>query len=79
MFKFEIDQLVFYMGDNKVCSAPILSRMCVENNPELNPANTEQETMYRPFGETRIRYKTIHGVYKEDVLFATKEELLASL
>ena len=29
--KYELEQIVFYMADNKICGAPILARMYMDN------------------------------------------------
>lgn len=79
MFNFEIGQFVYYLINNKVYSAPILSRAIVENNPDnVRHAHTdEQNRIYERFGPSVTKYSTIHGVFEQ--VFASKEDLLKSL
>ena len=77
MFKFELNQTVYYLENNRLFSAPILSRLYVDN---LRGANTEQQIdVFNHFGQTRILYRTIHGTYDETKLFRSKEELALSI
>lgn len=76
MFKFELGQVVFYMKNSMVHSAPVQSRMIVENHhPDWNATEAQREAFNR-FGPTCTRYATVHGQVDEDKAFATKEELL---
>lgn len=76
MFKYEIEQIVYYFRDNRVHSAPVLSRMYVENSPmEHCAANKEQRELYAVFGPSRIMYSTVHGTFDEDELFGSRSEL----
>lgn len=68
MFKFELKQVVFYMMDNRVHSAPIRSRMIVEN-----------VDLYNDFGLATMIYATIHGKFQEHLLFESREALAAHL
>lgn len=78
---FELDQTIFYMKDNKVCSAPILSIMTVQNSKKLDSATPEQRKIFNRFGRDGIFISTIHGEFEVDgeTVFATKQELLDSL
>lgn len=74
MFKFKLHQKVYYIKDNKIHSAPILSRMYVDNH--INETYTAQQyDLFNSFGPTGIRYSTVHGEFGEHQLFPTKEEL----
>jgi len=75
MFKFELDQVVFYIEDNCLHSAPVLSRNYVDNI--FGDGVGDSDTL-RCFGPSRIQYSTIHGTYSGKALFATREELAAS-
>ena len=67
--KYNLDQTIYYLKDNKLHSAPVRSRILVENG-----------TSYAmPFGESRIEYATVHGVFSEDEVFASKRELVRNL
>lgn len=75
MFKFELDQLVWYLKDNRVHSAKILTRMIVENKFEDNG----DDNAFRRFGKSRVVYGTIHGDYYENEIFDSRESLANSL
>ena len=85
--KYQLKQLVYLMIDNKVHSAEVISRALIENSELAATATTDfQRNFYLPFGhiynenlESGAYYRTCHGIYPESALFATKEELLASL
>lgn len=70
---------IWYMMDNKVCSAPILATMQVENLHNDWDSTPAQAETFIPFGKAGNYYATCHGVFNEDAVFATKDELLASL
>ena len=65
MFKFELDQLVYYLLENKLHSAKIQGRKYTDVAAE--GATTKWVN--------NIRYVTCHGVFDEKDVFATKEEL----
>lgn len=74
MFKFKLKDLIFYIRDNKVHSAPVLARRFVDcTDPQSN------SDIYKRFGEPNISYSTCHGIVYEKEAFASKEELLKSL
>ena len=75
MFRFNLDQIVWYLLDNKICSAPILSRKYVDNKYE--GGNVIEAFQF--FGESNISYSTIHAILPEYELFSSKEELINSL
>ena len=78
MFEFQLEETVFYMRDNRIHSAPILSRIFVDNETK-EVSNTEQADAFQKFGEDKIEYATIHGVFSEDQIFHIKQDLLDSL
>ena len=77
--KYELEQVVWCLRDNKVHSAPVLSRMYVDNAHEDWNSGPGQKQSFIRFGQGRIVYATIHGQYDEDQLFASREELADSL
>jgi hypothetical protein len=80
MFKYKLDQLVWYLENNKVHSATILSRRYIDNLfPQKERCTEEQEELFGRFGNECILYATVHGEYSEDELFSTKEELLSKM
>ena len=79
VFNFDLDQDVYYMGDGKVCCAPVLSRMIVENLHGDWNSNPEQKKAFVPFGPAGEYYNTVHGMWRGNEVFASKKELLDSL
>jgi len=61
--KFELNQKIFYMQHNRVHSAPVLGRSCVEFKEDINFQDT------KIFGDEGVYYQTCHGVYEEEVCF----------
>jgi hypothetical protein len=79
MFKFELGQVVFYLENNIMHSAPIMSRVCVENLHDDWACTKEQKEFWQRFGRSDIKYVTVHGVYSERQLFSSSMELSKSL
>lgn len=77
--KYELEQTIFYIMDNVVHSAPVLSRMCVENAHDEWISNEEQKDAFAPFGFSGIKYSTCHGTIEEKHAFSSVDELLESL
>lgn len=77
--KFELNQTIYYMRGNKVHSAPVNSRMVVENAHEDWARTDEQKKSWMPFGEAGVFYFTCHGHVNEEEAFASREELLQNL
>jgi len=76
---YKIDDIIFYMTENKIHSAPIMSINVVETNPELTASNSEQKQVFTPFGEAGIWYATVHGVIKSNLVYTDRKSLLKSL
>jgi hypothetical protein len=79
MFKFELEQLVWYMKDNKAHNAPVLSRMYIDNLHPTWTSTPQQCQSFTRFGPNQITYATIHGEYNENDLYASKEEMYQAL
>ena len=79
MFKNKIGQIVYYLKDNKIHSAPVLSRMIVENDSDFMVHTDEQKKFFNRFGKNREKYATCHGEFFENQLFISKEEVVNSL
>jgi hypothetical protein len=79
MFKYELEQVIYYMIDSKVHSAPVMSRCIVENAHEDWAHTAEQKGTFTAFGPAKRVYSTCHCIVGEEFAFATKEELVASL
>lgn len=79
MFKFNLDQVVYFMLNNEVYSSKIVSRMIVENAHDDWACTEEQKEMWQPCGPSTVKYATVHGLFDENILFESKEALLSSL
>jgi len=77
--KYSIGMMVFYMHENKVHSAEILSRMVVDNIMPFTNATPQQRDAFLRFGNSAVQYSTVHGIYEEKQLFPNKPALLESL
>lgn len=80
MFAYEIDQTIYYIKDDRLHSAPVLSRMIVENGSLANGVSTgEQDQFFRRFGPARVMYATCHGEFSEAEVFGSREALANAL
>lgn len=77
--KYALNQLVYYILDDKLHSAPILASIEITNLHEDYAATDAQRKTFTPFGKAGVKYATCHGVLSEDKVFATKEDLAKSL
>ncbi len=71
--KYELNQTIFYMRDNKVHNAPVLGRSFVEFVTGTTPGGQGF------IGAAGTYYQTCHGVKEEQHCYASREKLLASL
>ena len=78
-FKYELTQLVFYLRNNRIHSAQILGRKWVENLHDHRIASGRRFSPDLPFGNNCKRYFTCHGMFNEDEIFPTKEDLIKNL
>lgn len=74
--KFELGQVIYYIRENRVCSAPVLSRIRVEN---LYDSISDKEQTSLPYGYAREEYYTCHGTINEYEAFKSKLDLQKSL
>lgn len=79
MFKFELDQTVYFLMHNRVCSAPVMSRMLAENLHANWNATDKQVEFFQRFGPCRVVYATAHGEHEEATLFESREALAAAI
>jgi len=76
MFKFKLNQTVWYLNNNVVHSASILSRKYVDNLfPKSMQCTKVQEKTFARFGNEGVFYATIHGEYSESELYESAEAL----
>jgi hypothetical protein len=71
MFKFELDQLVYYIRNDRLCSAKIISRLLADHALEGQGNNG--------LGPSREIYATCHGLLPVFDIFASRQELVDSL
>lgn len=81
MFKFSLNDVVWYMKNNRIHSAGVLSRKYVDNDRVRSKliATREQKKFFNRFGTTGKTYATCHGEFDESQLFRSKKELLKNL
>jgi hypothetical protein len=77
--KYELGQIVYYMMDGRPHSAPILSRMKVENAHEDLVHTDAQKGLFTQLGKARVLYATCHGQIEEEYCYTTKEEMISDL
>ena len=74
--KADIDDVIFYLADDSVYSAAVLSIKVVVNSKLADKAATaEQHDLFCKFGDAGVWYKTAHGVYHENQVFLSREDL----
>jgi len=75
MFKFELGDIIYYLRDNKICSAGVVSRMRIENaHPDWN-VTIEQQKTFQMFGSDREVYATCHGIIFAEKAFGSARDL----
>lgn len=74
-----VGELIYYMRENCIHSAPILSKMIVENGNEHLASTSEQKEVFTPFGPAGIIYATCHGKVNSNEAFKSPEALFAYL
>lgn len=79
MFKFELEQLIYYIRENRLHSAPVLARVIVENAHDDWACTDAQKELFTPFGKSREAYATCHGFVLVEEAFASREDLVDSL
>lgn len=75
----QLGDLIFYIVDSKVHSAPLTSIMVVQNLHDDWAHTDQQRQTWQPFGPAVVRYATVHGMFDARHCFVTREALLASL
>lgn len=75
MFRYELNQIVWYMKAGKSHSSRILSRKLVDNAHNDWSSTNEQRTAFQRFGKAGMWYATIHGEFHEAELFPSQEAL----
>lgn len=76
-FEHDLGQTIFYLKNNRIHSAVVVTRMLVENAHD-DWVDTKDHSWQR-FGVTGERYVTCHGVVEAREAFATRDELKDSI
>ena len=79
MFKFELDQFIYYIRNDRIHCARVLARIIVENAYENWAHNDVQKELFTPFGVGREAYSTCHGFVPANDAFASRQDLVNSL
>lgn len=73
IFKYKLNQIIFYMRENKVHSGKVLGRRCIDYNEPWRATQSPE------LGENGIAYLTCHGFISQFEAFESKEALVNSL
>lgn len=74
-----LGETIYYLRNDKLHSAPILSKIIVENANDDWDCNEEQKEIFTRFGKAKIAYSTCHGEINDREAFKTPEALFAHL
>jgi hypothetical protein len=77
--KYELGQTIYYMLDNKLHSAKVLARKCVENAHDDWACTKEQRSSFTPWGPSGVVYKTCHAEVIEDDVYESKEQMMKAI
>jgi hypothetical protein len=75
VFKYKLNQIVWYVKSGKNHSARILSRKYVDNAHDNWGSTQAQRDAFKTFGRASIVYATIHGKFEEPELFPSEKDL----
>lgn len=79
MFKFELNQVIYYIRNDRIHSAKVLARIIVENAHDDWTCTDAQKALFTPFGQAREAYATCHGFVPVEDAFGSKQDLVNSL
>jgi hypothetical protein len=78
VFKFNVNDAIYYMHSNKVICSRVVARLRVDFDKWISP-QIDDDT-WSPFGDSRIEYATRdQHLVEESNAYGSKEELLAAL
>lgn len=75
----KVGDTIFYLRENRLHSAPILSKVVVENLHEDWACTPEQEDIFTHYGPGGTRFYTCHGEVNETEAYETPEALFLGL
>ena len=79
MFKFNLEQTIYYIRNDRIHSAPVLARIIVENAHDDWACTDAQKELFTPFGKAREAYATCHGLVPVEDSFGSRQDLVNSL
>lgn len=79
MFKFDLEQTIYYIRNDRIHSAPILARIIVENAHDDWACTDVQKELFTPFGPGREAYATCHGFVPTEEAYGSRQDLVDSL
>lgn len=76
-----VGTLIYYLRENRVHSAPIITSQVVacQPNAERTACTPEQKDFYLAFGAPGITYRTCHGLVSHGEAYLSKEALAGAL
>lgn len=78
VMKYELDQVVHYMRDNKPHNAPILARLLIKPVVLVYGADARGRSRAEPgLDAVSVYYETCHGLVGEEEAFASRADMLA--
>ncbi len=79
MFKFDLEQTIYYIRNDRIHSAPVLAHIIIENAHDNWAYISEHKQIFTPFGKSREAYSTCHGLVPIEEAFASRQDLVDSL
>lgn len=77
---WKVKRLIWYMKEGRIHSAPILSKMTVENAYGNEYVHTDvQKEFFQRFGEGGIYYATCHGIVAHENAYPNEDCLMRAL
>jgi hypothetical protein len=70
---------IYYLREDRLHSAPILSKIIVENLHDDWASNDDQKTIFTHYGSAGTRFYTCHGEVHENEAYASPEKLFKGL
>lgn len=76
---FTVGETIFYLRENRIHSAPVLSRRIINVRADIKPHAEEQDCLFSHFGPEGITYFTCHGEVEQREAFESRDALADSL
>ena len=75
----KVGTTIFYIRQNRLHSAPILSKVVVENLHEEQASTEQQKDIFTHYGLEGTKFYTCHGEVQENEAYETPEALFLGL